>query len=1108
MTPRHLAHLLLASALLTACNDSNSPSPSNNHDTPTSTVVNGSVRMDSGEPLSDLSISLYNANNELAASTVSDAQGRFQFDLAQQLYRIRVDAVFDNGASLSQGRVVDVQGERSNELPDIVFPNLELSALVISNGEAQGEDIAVSGLPEATSTLWAASYSGDDLSAFPGESATADEAFSSGGYWWFAAADQDGNRLRQFSPPLTMTVDIDPDVLPRYQDITPGNQQIDVGMVSYNPDTGLWQDEASGVLVDEQGDAIAESQLASIQAGSYSGEVRLQFSAPHFSAYSAALFYRVGLPDFNDANAGRQQKHLRPEIAFNTGNNYADFWLGRDVSGEFEPAIGDGSDDALLSCGAQSWVKVSYKPVPGRSPRTVYLQVFQMAGDLLDIDGKGNAEDGHAITFDSSHWVGQNIAVDDWRASYGPVSHAYVLLDDVIGSGGTDSDVLVHGQGYLRLMLTGSPITDVEADSPRVYEGGETEDYLNSCAYQLRLKAQGQAGDTVSVGGLSCPEGESCNLRIAAGETLTLEARRNGEAIAVDWYLPAGVSSTQPCENTASCSIQRADAGIVDLSAKPYLGVEFPLPPSVLVSYIKGFGAVTDDAGKINCDRRSHEERPDYEQCSAQYSDGETVVLRADAAEGWEFSSWFPITCEEGDQQGSECSFKVYTDDSLRQQAYFVDSPTLTVAPNGDGRIVSNPTGIDCDTAVPDSPCSAKFSSGSDIVLTAIADAGMALSGWTGPCAGTQGNQCTLSITEDSSVGVNFGSSAPLTITIDGQGEVVSTPAGIDCSELASSDCQEDFALGQSVTLNATAANGFVFANWSDVCAGEGDECTLTLDQARSITANFDRLFDLDVNVTSTGGQVTGTGSIIGCEQDEAGTAVCQESYPDGSQVTLQAEAQDGFEFVGWGGDCAFAASNTSCSFAIAADSSVSASFRETVRSFTLTLRVEGREGSAGDYMELLGCDNARSPCSQTYTSGSQVSLYAVPSNDGDIVRWSGACTGTADNSDCTVTMDEAQEAVVTFIEASNQENATLTVTLTGDGEGTVSDDQLQLNCSTGSCSAAYPSGTSVTLSATPLSTDDQFIGWLAPSGCVGASANCSILLEGDVTATAEFGKN
>ena len=53
------------------------------------------------------------------------------FSVAQQLYRIRVDAVFDNGASLSQGRVVDVQGERSSELPDIVFPNRERSALVI-----------------------------------------------------------------------------------------------------------------------------------------------------------------------------------------------------------------------------------------------------------------------------------------------------------------------------------------------------------------------------------------------------------------------------------------------------------------------------------------------------------------------------------------------------------------------------------------------------------------------------------------------------------------------------------------------------------------------------------------------------------------------------------------------------------------------------------------------------------------------------------------------------------------------------------------------------------------------------------------------------------------
>jgi hypothetical protein len=68
-----------------------------------------------------------------------------------------------------------------------------------------------------------------------------------------------------------------------------------------------------------------------------------------------------------------------------------------------------------------------------------------------------------------------------------------------------------------------------------------------------------------------------------------------------------------------------------------------------------------------------------------------------------------------------------------------------------------------------------------------------------------------------------------------GSGTVTSNPAGINCG----ATCSALFDFGTSVTLTASAASGSTFAGWSgEGCSGTGT-CTVSMTQARSVTATF-----------------------------------------------------------------------------------------------------------------------------------------------------------------------------------------------------------------------------------------------------------------------------
>jgi endoglucanase len=158
---------------------------------------------------------------------------------------------------------------------------------------------------------------------------------------------------------------------------------------------------------------------------------------------------------------------------------------------------------------------------------------------------------------------------------------------------------------------------------------------------------------------------------------------------------------------------------------------------------------------------------------------------------------------------------------------------TVTKAGAGSGTVTSSPAGINCG-----STCTANYSSGASVTLTAAAASGSTFGGWSGACSGTAA--CTVSMTAARSVTATFNTSGTTTRSLSitkmgtGSGTVTSSPAGINCG----STCTTTFANGTSVTLSAAAASGSTFSGWSGDCTGTGN-CALSMTAARNVTAAF-----------------------------------------------------------------------------------------------------------------------------------------------------------------------------------------------------------------------------------------------------------------------------
>ena len=78
-------------------------------------------------------------------------------------------------------------------------------------------------------------------------------------------------------------------------------------------------------------------------------------------------------------------------------------------------------------------------------------------------------------------------------------------------------------------------------------------------------------------------------------------------------------------------------------------------------------------------------------------------------------------------------------------------------------------------------------------------------------------------------------SKVKLTISKTGNGNITSSPAGINCG----STCAADFPVGTKVTLTAKSDAGASFTGWGGACSGVSTTCDVTLNAAANASATF-----------------------------------------------------------------------------------------------------------------------------------------------------------------------------------------------------------------------------------------------------------------------------
>ncbi len=321
------------------------------------------------------------------------------------------------------------------------------------------------------------------------------------------------------------------------------------------------------------------------------------------------------------------------------------------------------------------------------------------------------------------------------------------------------------------------------------------------------------------------------------------------------------------------------------------------------------------------------------------------------------------------------------------------------------------------------------------------------------------------------------------TVPSDG-GNVFSNPAGVACGSV----CKVDFVSGTVVGLAVNPATGFTFAGWGGACNGIGS-CRVNLSSDQSVIANFKPIGQYVVSLTRLGngsGTISSTPTGINC-----GT-VCSASFVAGSKVTLSAAAAQGSSFAGWSGSACVG--TAPCTLTVNSDTAIGGTF---VPGVTLTVTTAGSgTGSVTSWPSGINCPSS---CSNSFGSGSVVSLAATPSPNSVFTGWGGACSGTGS---CAVTLNSVQNVIANFGPAPPPQSFTLTVHNTsGVATGTIISSPGAINCGS-VCSDTFSSGTSVLLTATPA-PGYSFGGW-SGSACVGTN-QCTVMLNSDVSVDAAF---
>ena len=212
------------------------------------------------------------------------------------------------------------------------------------------------------------------------------------------------------------------------------------------------------------------------------------------------------------------------------------------------------------------------------------------------------------------------------------------------------------------------------------------------------------------------------------------------------------------------------------------------------------------------------------------------------------------------------------------------------------------------------------------------------------------------------------------------------------------------FLKGTPVTVTAAPNALYTFTNWTanGIEVSTSANYTFVLIGDRTLVANYTLIPPTQFAVNTSalpvaGGSTTGSGS-----------------YDEGTNVTVTATANTGYNFVNWTLAGVPVSTNANYTFALNANTNLVANF--VLKTYTLTvIAVNGTV--------------VKSPNQVTYTHGTSVVLTATPATGYEFTSWSGDATGT--NNPLTVVMNDnkvitANFAIKTYTLTVNAVNGTV----------------------------------------------------------------------------------
>ena len=310
------------------------------------------------------------------------------------------------------------------------------------------------------------------------------------------------------------------------------------------------------------------------------------------------------------------------------------------------------------------------------------------------------------------------------------------------------------------------------------------------------------------------------------------------------------------------------------------------------------------------------------------FSQGQSCTVSATANTGYTFTNW----TENGSVVSTNANYTFNVTSNRNLVANFTAVPqSYTIA------VSANPTAGGTVTG------GGSYNAGTSCTVNATAATGYTFSNWTenGTVISTNA-QYTFTVNGNRTLVANFTINT-YTINVSANPTAGGTVSG-----------GGTFTYGQSCTVNATAATGYTFTNWTEngTVVSTNAHYTFTVNANRNLVAHFTaNTYTITVSASPTnGGIVTGGGT-----------------FTYGQSCTLTATANSGFTFINWTENGSFVSSNTTLTFTVTGNANIVAHFTENpLPMYTITVTPKPAEGGTvsggGTYQEGQSCAVVATP--------------------------------------------------------------------------------------------------------------------------------------------------